>query len=74
MAARKGKSNQTHADRTDEAIDWLNSAGEDLLDAGADPEGLVEIAKDAVLDHWPNATFQDESILAAAQNLAEGLL
>lgn len=74
MATKKGKTTKVRTDRTDEAIDWVNSAGEDLLDAGAAPEDVVGIAKDAVLERWPNATFQDESILAAAEELAEGLL
>ena len=65
MAAKTAPSR----DRTDEAVDWITSVGEDPLDAGAEPEDLVEIAKDAVRQRWSTATFQDEELLGAARGL-----
>lgn len=65
MAAKTAPSR----DRTDEAVDWITSVGEDLLDADAEPEDLVEIAKDAVRQCLSTATFQDEELLDAARGL-----
>lgn len=56
-------------DRTDEAIDWINSVGADLLDAGASEEDLVELSKSAVLEVWPNASFDDEILMITVSSL-----
>lgn len=68
-SSRKARPSNSSTDRTDEAIDWLNSAGGELIELGAEPEDVVGIAKDAVLDRWPSATFREEELLAAAQDL-----
>jgi len=58
-------------DRTDEAIDWINSVGADLLHAGAAEEDLVELSKSAVLEVWPNASFDDELLMITVSSLQE---
>jgi hypothetical protein len=65
MSKKTGKS----TDRTEEAIDWLETAGTDLLDAGAAPEDIVAMAMDVVSQAFPGATFRELDLQATAGGL-----
>lgn len=56
-------------DRTEEAIDWANSVGEEMLAAGVDPDGVADMAISATEEAFGECEIDRDDLMAAIADM-----